>query len=337
MDDCRWWTVPGNVAAAVAARLPGALIGGAMLVTFAGILGPTWGGAVALAPLAAGALVLTRRGERLAATTVLRYRPAPGSWLVLQAATVSAVAELRAGRTWPELAMGWWSGPWLFAKMTVGVPAPELAPLLPARRRRHGRRVGGHLPAPRPARRCRTGCVHARRRRSGLPRPPPGALPGGARFPPSPAPDRIPSQQQHDVQGGSAQCPRSSTPARCSPSASASSGGGPLTGAGGAGRFGPRTARRRLRAGVVHDGAARGLSPMLVVPGSLPADERGWADELKIDVASHTNGRTESARQADHQPGLRRPLRRRRPRLIMITPGPIEHVLPHERTKAGDH
>ena len=86
MDDCRWWTVPGNVAAAVAARLPGALIGGAMLVTFAGILGPTWGGAVALAPLAAGALVLTRRGERLAATTVLRYRPAPGSWLAADVA-----------------------------------------------------------------------------------------------------------------------------------------------------------------------------------------------------------------------------------------------------------
>ena len=153
MDDCRWWTVTRNVTAGVARRLPSALIGTAMLVTFAGILGPTWGAAVALGWLAAGALVLTRPGERLAATTVLRYRPAPKSWLAadvrqlaprrridvyvapkatgvfalgghtvaigersvdagtrspaLQAAARSAVAELRAGRTRPELAMGW--------------------------------------------------------------------------------------------------------------------------------------------------------------------------------------------------------------------------------------
>ena len=171
MDDLRWWTVTGNVTAAVAARLPGALIGAAMLVTFAGILGPTWGGAVALCWFAAGALVLTGPGERAAASTVLRYRPAPQSWLAadvarpapgrridvyvapkaagvfalgghtvavgqrsvgaggrtpaLRAATVSAVADLRAGRTRPELAMGWWSGPWLFAKLTVGAFAPR--------------------------------------------------------------------------------------------------------------------------------------------------------------------------------------------------------------------
>ena len=166
MDDCRWWTVARDVTAGVARRLPSALIGTAMLVTFAGILGPTWGAAVALGWLAAGALVLTRPGERLAATTVMRYRPAPQSWLAadvrqlapgrridvyvapkatgvfalgghtvaigersvdagtrtaaLQAAARSAVAELRAGRTRPELAMGWWSGPWLFAKLTAG-------------------------------------------------------------------------------------------------------------------------------------------------------------------------------------------------------------------------
>ena len=81
MDDLRWWTVPGNVTAAVAARLPGALIGAVMLVVFAGILGPTWGGAVALGWLAAGALLLTRPGEHAAATTVLRYRPEPRLWL----------------------------------------------------------------------------------------------------------------------------------------------------------------------------------------------------------------------------------------------------------------
>jgi len=170
MDDCRWWTVTRDVTAGVARRLPSALIGTAMLVTFAGILGPTWGAAVALGWLAGGALVLTRPGERLAATTVMRYRPAPKSWLAadvrqlaprrridvyvapkatgvfalgghtvaigersvdagtrtaaLQAAARSAVAELRAGRTRPELAMGWWSGPWLFAKLTAGAFLP---------------------------------------------------------------------------------------------------------------------------------------------------------------------------------------------------------------------
>ena len=67
-----------------------------MLVTFAGILGPTWGGAVALAWLAAGALVLTGPGERAAATTVLRYRPAPRSWL---AADVGAACAGDAGST----------------------------------------------------------------------------------------------------------------------------------------------------------------------------------------------------------------------------------------------
>jgi hypothetical protein len=41
MDDCRWWTVTRDVTAGVARRLPSALIGTAMLVTFAGILGPT--------------------------------------------------------------------------------------------------------------------------------------------------------------------------------------------------------------------------------------------------------------------------------------------------------
>ena len=92
MDDCRWWTVARDVTAGVARRLPSALIGTAMLVTFAGILGPTWGAAVALGWLAGGALVLTRPGERLAATTVLRYRPAPQSWLAAD------VRQLAPGR-----------------------------------------------------------------------------------------------------------------------------------------------------------------------------------------------------------------------------------------------
>ena len=166
MTDCRWWTVSYRVTTAVAARLPGALLGAAMFVSFAGILGPSWGGGLVLAWLAAGVLVLTRRGERLAATVVLRYRPAPQSWLAvdvarlapgrgidvcmapeaagvfalgghtvavgqwsvgaggrtpnLQAAAAAAVAQLRAGGTRPDLAMGWWSGPWLLAKVIVG-------------------------------------------------------------------------------------------------------------------------------------------------------------------------------------------------------------------------
>ena len=33
----------------------------------------------------------------------------------------------------------------------------------------------------------------------------------------------------------------------------------------------------------MHDGAAARLSPILEVPGSLPADERGWADEVTFD------------------------------------------------------
>lgn len=92
MTDLRWWTVPCRVMGAVAARLPGALLGAAIFISFAGILGPDWGGALVLAWLAAGVLVLTRTGERLAATKVLRYRPAPQSWLAVD------VARLAPGR-----------------------------------------------------------------------------------------------------------------------------------------------------------------------------------------------------------------------------------------------
>ena len=166
MEDLRWWAVWGNVAAAVAVRLPGALLGAAMLITFAGILGPDWGWRAGAGWLAAGGLVLTRPGERLAVIRMLRYGRPPQSWPAvdvaqlapgrridvyvapqasgvfalgghtvavgqgsvgaggrtpeLQAATVSAVAQLRAGRTRPDLAVIWWSGPWLFAKLVVG-------------------------------------------------------------------------------------------------------------------------------------------------------------------------------------------------------------------------
>lgn len=166
MTDLSWWTVPCRVIGAVAARLPGGMLGAAMFVSFAGIFGPEWGGGLLLAWLTAGVAVLTRPGERLAATRVLRYRPATQSWLAvdvarlapgrkvdvyvapmaagvfalgghtvavgqrsvgtggrtpnLQAETAAAVAQLRAGGTRPDLAMGWWSGPWLLAKLTVG-------------------------------------------------------------------------------------------------------------------------------------------------------------------------------------------------------------------------
>ena len=81
---------------------PPALIGAAMVVTFAGILGPTWGGAAALAWFAAGTLVLTGPGERAAATTVLRYRPAPRLWL---AADVGRLAPGRRIDVYVALAM----------------------------------------------------------------------------------------------------------------------------------------------------------------------------------------------------------------------------------------
>jgi len=141
-------------------------LGATMFVSFAGVLGPDWGGALVLAWLTAGVLVLTRLGERLVVTRVLRYRTARQSWLAvdaaglaggrkvdvyvapnaagvfalgghtvavgqwsvgtgvrtpgLQAATATAVAQLRAGGTRADLAMGWWSGPWLLAKVIVG-------------------------------------------------------------------------------------------------------------------------------------------------------------------------------------------------------------------------
>ena len=61
-DRRRWWAVPVNVAATVAWRLPGALMGVILVVV-------------------AGLVTLSRLGERLLARTLLRYRPAPGSWL----------------------------------------------------------------------------------------------------------------------------------------------------------------------------------------------------------------------------------------------------------------
>lgn len=85
-------TVPANVAAGVLRRLAGALIGAAMLVTIVGVAGPAWGGAVALGWFSTGVLMLIRAGERMTARTLLRYRPAIGTWLA------GEVARLAPGR-----------------------------------------------------------------------------------------------------------------------------------------------------------------------------------------------------------------------------------------------
>lgn len=76
----RWWTVPVNVATTVAWRLPGALMGVVLVVVAGSMLGPP-GFLLAVLWLVAGLVTLSRFGERLLARTVLRYRPAPGSWL----------------------------------------------------------------------------------------------------------------------------------------------------------------------------------------------------------------------------------------------------------------
>ncbi len=67
-------------AATVAWRLPGALMGVALFMVAGSMLGPP-GLLLAVAWLFAGLLTVTRGGERLLVRTVLRYRPAPGSWL----------------------------------------------------------------------------------------------------------------------------------------------------------------------------------------------------------------------------------------------------------------
>ena len=76
----RWWTVPANVAGTVAWRLPGALMGAILGVAAGSMLGPP-GLLLALMWLVTGMLTGCRFGERALARTVLRYRPAPDSWL----------------------------------------------------------------------------------------------------------------------------------------------------------------------------------------------------------------------------------------------------------------
>jgi len=76
----RWWTVPVNAAATLAWRLPGALMGVILVVVAGSLLGPP-GLLLALIWLADALLTLPPFGERLVTRTVLRYRPAPGSWL----------------------------------------------------------------------------------------------------------------------------------------------------------------------------------------------------------------------------------------------------------------
>jgi hypothetical protein len=80
----RWWAVPVNVTATVAGRLPGALLGAVLFVAAGSMLGPV-GFLVALVWLVAGALTVFRFGERAVARIVLRYRPASGSWLEVEA------------------------------------------------------------------------------------------------------------------------------------------------------------------------------------------------------------------------------------------------------------
>jgi len=178
------WTVLANIGVGVGRRLPAALIGAVMVVTFTGMLGPTWGPVIAVSWMVAGLAVLTRSGERLFATRVLRYRPAVSSWLAADVhrlapgrrvdvylappagavfavgghglaigdqcldpvgrapshreAMRAAMGDLCTGRTSPELALMWWSAPWVFAKMTVGA-------FLPAHCRTFFQIVGGVL------------------------------------------------------------------------------------------------------------------------------------------------------------------------------------------------
>src|SRR4051812_21616574 len=76
----RWWTVPVNVAATVAWRLPGALMGIILFVAAGSMLGPP-GLLLAMVWLTAGLLSVCRFGERRLVRSVLRYHPAPYSWL----------------------------------------------------------------------------------------------------------------------------------------------------------------------------------------------------------------------------------------------------------------
>jgi len=77
----REWTAPANIAAAVALRLPGAVIGTGMMAVLAGFFGPAWGTAIVYGWIAAGVLTLTGAVEGLLAVTVFRYRRAADSWL----------------------------------------------------------------------------------------------------------------------------------------------------------------------------------------------------------------------------------------------------------------
>lgn len=92
MHACRWVRIVRNMTVGVAVRLPAAVLSVFLVVVAAGLLGPTWGLAVILGWLALGLLALTGPGEQAIARTVLRYQPAPGSWL---AADVSRLAPGR--------------------------------------------------------------------------------------------------------------------------------------------------------------------------------------------------------------------------------------------------
>src|SRR4051794_25607250 len=76
----RWWKAPVNPFGTVLWRLPGALLGAILFVAAGSLLGPP-GLLLALLWLLTGALTGFRFGERAVARTVLRYRPAGGSWL----------------------------------------------------------------------------------------------------------------------------------------------------------------------------------------------------------------------------------------------------------------
>ncbi len=124
----RWWTVPVNAAATVAWRLPGALMGVILVVVAGSMLGPP-GLLLALVWLVAALLTLPRRGERLLARTVLRYRPAAGSWLEAE------VQRLLPGRRVEVYVAPKTSGVFALGRHTIalgeasigaGVPTPAL-------------------------------------------------------------------------------------------------------------------------------------------------------------------------------------------------------------------
>lgn len=91
------WGRAVRVAAGIGRLAPAAVLSLFLLVMAAAFLGPTRGTLLVAVWLLTGFAVLTRVGEQAAVRGVLRYRPAPGSWL---AADVAALTPGRRVQAW---------------------------------------------------------------------------------------------------------------------------------------------------------------------------------------------------------------------------------------------